>query len=132
MLRLRGHHLLCLQGFQGHGYDEEFTRNMEAIYNIVMKHNESIRIVSSMDDICKCCPNNVNDMCIDSKENSKIIKMDNLVLDRLNSRIDMDDCKPDEVFDLINNELFTKKDDIKDTCLLCKWYDVCLWAKGIQ
>ena len=26
-LRIRAHHILCIQGFQGLGYSEEFTKN---------------------------------------------------------------------------------------------------------
>ena len=30
-LVLRGHHLLCLKGFQGYGYDDDFVENMKLV-----------------------------------------------------------------------------------------------------
>jgi hypothetical protein len=31
VIKLRVHHLLCLQGYQGYGYDECFKKNLENI-----------------------------------------------------------------------------------------------------
>ena len=132
MLKIRGHHLLCLQGFQGYGYNEDFVKNMTIIYDKIMNDEEYIKLISSIDDICKKCPNNKCDICINKDENSKIIKMDKIVLRKLQKEKNSDYYKASELFDLINNKLFTKKEDIKNTCLRCKWYDVCLWAKQIK
>ena len=33
-IKLRGHHLLCLQGFQGYAYDDSFVKNMTYINNL--------------------------------------------------------------------------------------------------
>ena len=50
-LVLRGHHLLCLQGFQGYGYDEDFVKNMTEI-NFSRKQKDTlISITNENDDI---------------------------------------------------------------------------------
>ena len=82
-LKLRGHHLLCLQGFQGYGYDEDFVENMCEINRLRKLEDTSIKVVNSPDDICKACPNLVDNKCIDDKNNDKIIAMDNVVLSKI-------------------------------------------------
>ncbi|WP_263641218.1 hypothetical protein [Methanobrevibacter arboriphilus] len=37
VIYLRGHHLLCLQGYQGYGYDDNFKKNIETIISILKK-----------------------------------------------------------------------------------------------
>ena len=83
MINLRGHHLLCLQGFQGYGYNEEFTRNMTIIHEKLMNDEESIHLVNGLDDLCKYCPNLNKDICINDRENEKILKMDKIVIDKV-------------------------------------------------
>lgn len=73
MIKLRPHHLLCLIGWEGHGYDQAFTDNFNRIAAAVKTgdsipifagKNEnrytvpgfSVRLVAGNDDICACCP----------------------------------------------------------------------------
>ena len=57
-MRLRPHHLLCTQGYEGKGYDEHFVRRMTA-YVTQMRREENVRIEITLrpDDICTACPN---------------------------------------------------------------------------
>lgn len=50
-VRLRGHHLLCLLTFSGHGYTPGFTRNMERIARRLAAGEEA-EMVEGPDDIC--------------------------------------------------------------------------------
>jgi hypothetical protein len=129
MINLRGHHLLCLQGFQGYGYDEEFTKNMTEIHKKLMNDEESIHLVKGLDDLCRSCPNVVCNICINDKENEKILKMDKSVCTKVFKRHNKEEYNASELFNLVN-DIFKTPNDIKDTCLNCKWYDVCLWAKS--
>jgi len=57
MLKLRGHNLLCLQDFQGEGYDRIFVANMERIHKTLLRDPDTdIVVVVEPDDICKACP----------------------------------------------------------------------------
>jgi uncharacterized protein len=56
-IRLRGHHLLCLQGFSRHGYSPEFVENMKAVYEYLGANPDAlVEIVSGPDLLCECCP----------------------------------------------------------------------------
>ena len=56
-MRIRGHHLLCLLGFQGLGYSPEFIRRMEKTRKALEKGPLfSIKTVEECDDICSACP----------------------------------------------------------------------------
>ncbi|MHB8481760.1 MAG: DUF1284 domain-containing protein [Nitrospiria bacterium] len=55
---IRGHTLLCLQGFRGEGYDLMFTAHMSAIHQ-QLTHNPrlSVKVMTSPDTFCHSCPN---------------------------------------------------------------------------
>lgn len=127
-LKLRGHHLLCLQGFQGYGYDEDFVENMCEINRLRKLEDTSIKVVNSPDDICKACPNLVDNKCIDDKNNDKIIAMDNVVL----SKIDSD--KTYNSIDLFNeiSQIFNTLESMEESCLNCSWWEQCLFVKKLE
>jgi len=57
-ITIRGHTLLCLQGFRGKGYSPDFVGNLVEINNsLVENKNASVRVVSMPDDVCLACPN---------------------------------------------------------------------------
>lgn len=51
MIRLRGHHLLCVLTFQGAGYNKRFTANFASIVKR-LNAGEEILVVAGPDDIC--------------------------------------------------------------------------------
>ena len=56
-LSLRGHMLLCLQGFRGEGYDERFIANLEAIHTRLQSDpGIRVRLTDVPDQVCGACP----------------------------------------------------------------------------
>ena len=53
-VRLRGHHLICLQFFRGEGYSEEFVANLEVLLGRLA--TEPATVVAVADDVCAACP----------------------------------------------------------------------------
>jgi len=49
LIRMRGHHLICLHFYQGRGYNKEFVENLEDVLHRAVKGE-------SADDICRACP----------------------------------------------------------------------------
>uniref|UniRef100_A0A7C2EIU8 DUF1284 domain-containing protein n=1 Tax=Ammonifex degensii TaxID=42838 RepID=A0A7C2EIU8_9THEO len=62
MLRLRGHHLICLHFFRGEGYSQEFTANLREVTKRA-EDGEEIELVSGADDVCRACPKLAGDEC---------------------------------------------------------------------
>lgn len=63
-MRLRGHHLLCIQHFQGYGYDPRFIRGMACIVEHLEKNpDEPVEVAAVADDICAACPHRTGGRC---------------------------------------------------------------------
>jgi hypothetical protein len=62
MLRLRGHHLVCLHFFRGEGYSEEFVRHLSGLMARA-EGGEPVEIVAGADDLCRACPWLAGDAC---------------------------------------------------------------------
>ena len=126
-LKLRAHHLLCLKGFQGYGYDENFTHNMIKINSMRKKSKTTVFITNTPDDICKECPNLKNNICDNKNQNERIIKMDNAVLKKIDNKKEYSST---ELFNKVD-EIFNSKDSVKEICYTCKWQEKCLFYQKL-
>jgi hypothetical protein len=141
VIKLRAHHLLCLQGYQGYGYDENFKINLENVLKH-LKTNPNVIVVEAADNLCNHCPKLKNGKChlhlkdedkpLSQEENNRsdkeIIKMDSNTL----KKIGIDENKEYNVKDLykiINNSI-KKKKDLEDICGECIWIKECLWYQS--
>ena len=127
-LILRGHHLLCLQGFQGYGYSEDFTKNMTRINLARKSDNTSICLTDSPDDICKSCPNLKNNICENELQNNKIVKMDNEVLKKIDK---VQEYNSKDLFDEIS-QIFNTKESVTKICFNCMWHEKCLFYQNLS
>ncbi len=73
-IRIRAHHLLCLQGFQGFGYSEEFIAQMRRVHRLLrMKPDTDIQVLIGADILCEHCPHHYRGRCtIDDPEDQPI------------------------------------------------------------
>ena len=121
-MRLRAHHLLCIQGFRGYGYNEEFTANLKSIIKAMHSdHKLQAEIVAECDVICLKCPYNKGGVC----EKEIVKEMDENVLRKLG-------LKSGEkvlIIEILNRarELFGDKSELNKICYACSWKDVCGW-----
>jgi hypothetical protein len=122
IVRLRGHHILCLLGFRGLGYDEEFVANMTRVHSRVFLQDCLIELVTGPDDICSACPR-LEKGCKSVKEkDSKVLRLLNL--------------QPSEQVE--SSEIFTrvaktiKPDDLEHICPRCRWRSLGYCAEGIE
>lgn len=53
MIKLRGHHLICLHFFHGKGYDDRFVSNLREIMR--RAEDEEILVCAGADDVCSSC-----------------------------------------------------------------------------
>ena len=127
-LRLRGHHLLCLKGFQGYGYDESFVENMTSINSKRKLPQTTVSICDCADDICSACPNLIEGICEDKTQNERIVSMDREVLKRLDSTKEYGSI---ELFDKID-EIFNTRKSVSEICFNCKWSEKCLFYQKLS
>ena len=126
-LKLRGHHLLCLQGFQGYGYDEEFVLNMTRINEVRKSKDTEITLTDDCDDICASCPNLKENLCENEKQNDIIKKMDREVL----SNLDINKVyNALELFEEVSFK-FNTLESVESICVGCKWNEKCLFYKKL-
>ncbi|MDR3223713.1 MAG: DUF1284 domain-containing protein [Methanobrevibacter sp.] len=139
-VKLRAHHLLCLQGYQGYGYSESFKINFENLIDH-LKTNPDIVILKSVDFICFHCPNLKDEKCCLNLEkydenlgkekivnkNKEIVEMDLNVIKKTGI-IENKLYKIDDLYGIVNNSL--NVDDLKDICGKCMWIKKCLWYQS--
>lgn len=124
MLVLRGHHLLCLPRFQGHGYSKSFTANMSRIAKDLAEHPEQlIRVADKPDDICRACPHLGGEVCGLDDGQSRARERDRRVLALLGK-------KAGDVFSYAHaRELLATAFlavPLQEVCAECNWLDLCL------
>ena len=137
MIRIRPHHLLCIQNYIGYGYSEEFTAHMDEICK-ALKENPDIVIHKGCDDICTACPHNTkpsgslessgNTKALQNSEGTcssleKVDRMDGLVLDFCGLNYD-DVISWNEAATLAREKIF-KAGRFDEICRDCQWYETC-------
>lgn len=98
-IKIRYHHLMCIPRFVGKGYSEDFCKNLRNVQK-ALKDND-YTLVDHCDNICMCCPSNINGKCANEE---LVKKYDDLVKDKLDK----------------GQKLFPK-----DICSDCCWYNIC-------
>jgi hypothetical protein len=64
LITVRGHTLLCLQGFRGEGYSPAFVENMTSVHQLLSASPDiPVRVVQKPDQFCAACPNLKSDGC---------------------------------------------------------------------
>jgi len=121
MMKLRGHHLICLHFFTGEGYTREFVDNLNKVLSKA-EVGEEIEVINSADDVCIKCPHLKEGIC-SYKEGfeEEIRKMDlracKLLEISYGTRIKWGDIKR-----RLKNVL---KEWIKHYCKECQYRTVC-------
>lgn len=122
VLKIRAHHLLCMQGFQGYGYSRDFEGNLQKIIKYLDSNPHCrLKVVADADMICLKCPHLEDNHC--NRSPSSIVDMDLKVLKKLD--IEEGATKTaQKLFREINEIL--DPDDFHDICGECSWKDKCL------
>ena len=86
-IKIRAHHLLCMQGFQGYGYSQNFITNMAQVIKDLKSPNQQIEIISECDVICSHCPHKKKGVCENNPGSAvKLENMDRQILKKLGLR----------------------------------------------
>jgi hypothetical protein len=127
IIKLRAHHLMCIEGFGGHGYNAEFVANMKRVIS-ELKNNPEVIVIDDCDDLCSKCPNMKDGICVNSKGGDLEVKrMDGLVLSKLSFKSLNKFFYNDLRKKIIDN--FRTKKDLDGICSNCSWKRICKWYK---
>jgi hypothetical protein len=120
MVRLRGHHLICLHFFRGEGYTDEFISNLLKVLERV--EMEDIDVIFEADDVCRACPYLREDICCYAEDSeARIAKLDRLAIELLKLPLDLK-ISWGEVKERIQVVLPEWR---KHACAKCDWQRVC-------
>jgi uncharacterized protein len=67
LIRLRGHHLICLHFFSGESFPPEFAENLRAIVQNA-EAGKTVNVCMGPDDICIRCPYLQDETCLYNKD----------------------------------------------------------------
>ena len=121
MMKLRPHHLLCIQKFTGHGYDAAFTAHMTSVVAALAENPQTqITLTHGCDELCEKCPNKIDGRCSSLQ---KVETMDSLVLD-VCGLADEDTVSWTEAARQARERVFAT-DEFQRICAHCEWYALC-------
>ncbi len=128
---IRGHTLLCLQGFRGEGYSPDFIDNMAAIHTRLQSHPETrIRVTDSPDHFCAACPNLKEGCTLRGPDfEQHIVSQDRQVLDLLGLKAGQEVTWA-EVLQRIGSR--ARGEMLDGICGDCQWLSLGYCQEGIE
>jgi len=125
MLKMRGHHLICLHFFRGHGPSPEFIAKVEEVVGRAEK-GEGIEVVEGADDVCRACPALQGEKCAAKPDmDAQIREMDRRAAAHLGVRVGARIAWPD----VRARVAATPKEWFAAFCEGCDWTGVCAEGK---
>ncbi|MCQ2407234.1 MAG: DUF1284 domain-containing protein [Oscillospiraceae bacterium] len=120
-MKLRPHHLLCIQKFIGRGYDDAFTAHMTAVCSSLHEQPDMpVTLTAGCDDVCAACPHKAGSKC-DAAE--KVQALDRAVLEHCDLRVGMN-ADWSSLKKLVSAKIF-HTDAFAAVCGGCQWYGLC-------
>ncbi len=121
-MRIRGHHIICLQFFHGQGYSQEFVRSLLRVIQQLATGAKAVAVVGP-DDVCTACPALAEGRCAQEPESEEAVR----VLDAL--AMEMLELEPDQEFEWGTATLSVQRFIERWRALACdgcEWEDQCL------
>ena len=123
--------MLCVFGWQGHGYNEQFSRKMDEVEAFINTPPTLLSVSTKADCICESCPHLEKDGCFkdEVKREAEIQAQDERVLTFLN-------LKQGQVFSVnsLKQLIGQKKPHLKlsELCAGCSWLDKGYCYQGLE
>ncbi len=129
-LEIRAHHLLCILGFRGLGYSQEFIVKMgKVVKELDTKATFPITVIAECDVICASCPHNRSNKCLkEADSESKVKNQDLAVLQRLGFEIGAQ-MPAGNAWARVKEKI--APEDIVEICSDCEWLELGYCAEGL-
>ena len=118
-MKLRAHHLLCLQNFVGEGYSDAFCANMAEQKRRAAGEDRFI-LEDGCDDICQACPERRGKLC---RTQEKVARYDAAVAAHLGLRAG-EALSWRAVSERVRSEIF-RPGLLPAVCGDCQWQSLC-------
>ncbi len=130
-LEIRAHHLLCILGFRGLGYSQEFIVSMgKVVEELSSDSTLPITFIAECDIICASCPHNKENKCLKGADSEwRVRKQDLEVLRRLGFGVG-DQVLAGEAWVRIKARLSVG--DISEICQDCEWLELGHCVEGLE
>ena len=120
ILRLRPHHMICLQHYAGRGYDDAFAAHMDGIARRLGAGGILVELTDGDDDVCAKCPNLVGGLCLSQE---KVDRLDARWLEasglRIGNRLSWEEvCR-------VTAPLLASPALFRRICGECVWFSFC-------
>ncbi|MBS1263903.1 MAG: hypothetical protein MAG715_01098 [Methanonatronarchaeales archaeon] len=102
-IRLRPHHLLCVQRFRGLGYSDVFVENLSEVVDHV-ESGEPVEVVRGRDDVCSACGEDCDE--------ESVAERDAAVLNAI----------PEPT---LASARELSAEEMRELCRGCRWFAVC-------
>ena len=132
VLKVRGHTLLCIQGFRGEGYSPGFVANFSDLVRRLAERPEGlVQVIDEPDEICAACPHRADSGCTLGGPGSEAAMQaqDREVLRRLG--LDAGAVLAwREVLARISHSV--RGDDLPEICGSCRWLPLGYCREGLE
>ena len=120
-MKLRPHHLLCIQKYTGNGYDDAFAAGMDALVRrLTARPDTAVTLTEGRDNVCAVCPHMAGGRC-DSEE--KVNRLDKGVLEACG--FSAGETHSWSVLARTAREQVLEKDTFEKVCGCCEWFELC-------
>jgi hypothetical protein len=128
--KIRPHHLLCILGFRGYGYNKNFIFNMTRIVEELRTNPDTIIFISQQaDDLCAPCPHNNRGVCVKKPDSEEIVQnLDSQYLKLLQIPLEVP-ISTSEVWDVVASSITLKS--MKKICKKCEWWSYGYCSEGL-
>lgn len=117
---VRPHHSLCMQFFEGKGYDERFITSTARMLEMLSHDDPVITLTAGCDAFCSACPNNTGGVC---RDREKVASVDKRTLNALG--LDEDDqIHWSRLLDLARRRIILTG-RLREICGSCQWSGIC-------
>jgi len=130
MLKIRGHHLLCIPRYYHGGYSKAFACRHKKVCMMIRKNPSlKIKLVERCDDLCSKCPFDIHSVCMKSTrgDNDSVLSLDNIVFKKLGLKKNSIHIAKD-----IFNKSINKIKSVKGMCNDCSYYKSCIKNNAIN